>query len=90
MLFKPFSCKELNLSGWNRNFRIQGQVCYLISSLAPNDDQNAAFSQIFFLDESDPIGSGMPIGDNLKPEILLDLQQSLHVHNIYARELKSA
>ena len=32
----------------------------------------------------------MAITDNLRPEILLDLQQSLHVHNIYVRKLKSA
>ena len=38
-----FGCKEINLSGWNPNFRIQGQVCHLIGSLAPHDDQNAAF-----------------------------------------------
>ena len=48
-----FGCKEINLSGWNPNFRIQGQVCHLIGSLALNDDQNAAFLQIYFLDESD-------------------------------------
>ena len=82
-------CKEINLSGWNPNFRIQGQVCYLIGPLASNDDQNAAFLQIYFIDESDQIGSKMAITDNLRPEILLDLQQSLHVHNIYVRELKS-
>ena len=78
-----FCCKEINLSRWNPNFRIQGQVCYHIGSLAPNDDQNAAFLQIYFLDESDQIGSRIAITDNLRPEILLDLQQSLHVHNIY-------
>ena len=85
-----FGCEEINLSGSNPNFLIQGQVCYLIGSLAPNDDQNAAFLQIYFLDESDQIGSRMAIKDNLRPEILLDLQQSLHVHNIYIRDLKSA
>ena len=85
-----FGCKEINLSGWNPNFRIQGQVCHLIGSLAPNDDQNAAFLQIYFLDKSDQIGSRVEITDNLRSEILLDLQQSLHVHNIYVRELRSA
>ena len=85
-----FGCKETNLSGWNPNFRFQGQDCYLIGSLAADDDQNAAFLQIYFLDESDQIRSRMAITDNLRPEILLDLQQSLHVHNIYVRELKSA
>ena len=48
------------------------------------------YLRIYFLDESDQIGSRMAITDNLRPEILLDLQQSLHVHNIYGRELKSA
>ena len=85
-----FGCKEIKLSGWNPNFRIQGQACYLFGSLVPNGDQTAAFLQIYFLDESDQIGSRMVITDNLRPEILLDLQQSLHEHNIYVRELKSA
>ena len=58
--------------------------------MARNDDQNAAFSQIYFLDESDQIGSKMAVTNNLRSEILLDLQQSLHVLNIYVRELKSA
>ena len=86
-----FGPKEINLSGWNPNFRIQSQlqVCHLIGFLAPNDDQNAAFL-IYFLDESDQIGSRLAITDNLRPEILLDLQQSLHVLNIIVRELKSA
>ena len=78
-----FGCKEIKLSGWNPNFRIQGQVCYLIGSLAPNDDHNAAFLQIYFLDEGNQIGSRMAITDYLRPEIL-------HVHNIFVRELKSA
>ena len=56
-----FGCKEINLSGWVPNFRIQGQVCYLIGSLGPNDDRNAASSQTYFLDESDQIGSRMII-----------------------------
>ena len=64
-------------------FPNQGQVCHLIGSLVPNDDQNAAFLQIDFLDERDQIGSRMAITDNLRPEIL-------HVHTIYVRELKSA
>ena len=60
-------CKEINLSEWNPIFLIQGQDCYLIGSLAADDDQNAAFLQIFFLDESDQIRSRMAITDNLRP-----------------------
>ena len=85
-----FGCKEIDLSGFEPNFRIQGQVCHLIGSLAPNDDQNAAFLQIYFLDERDRIGSRMAITDNIRPEIVLDYQQTLHVNNIYIKELKSA
>ena len=58
-------------------------MLYLIGSLAPNDDQNAAFLQIYFLNKSDQIGSRMAITDNLRPEILLDLQQSLHTCTQY-------
>ena len=36
------------------------------------------------------IFSRVAITDNLRPVILLDLQQSVHVHNIYVRELKPA
>ena len=77
-----FVCKEINLSGWNPNFRIQDQVCHLTGSLASKDDQNAACLQIYFLDESDHIGSRVAITDNLRPEMLLDLPHSLHIHNI--------
>ena len=58
--------------------------------MAPNDDQNAAFLRIYLLDKSDQMGSRNAITDNLRAEILLDLQKSLHAHNIYVRELKSA
>ena len=36
------------------------------------------------------IRSRMTITDTLRPEILLDSQQSLQVHNFFVRELKSA
>ena len=63
-----FGSKVINLSEWHPNFRIQGQDCYLIGSLAADDDQNAAFLQIYFLDESDRIRSRMAITDNLRPD----------------------
>ena len=66
-----FGCEEINLSGWNPNFRIQRQVCYLIGSLAPDEDQNAAFLQTYFLNESDQIGSRVAITDNLGQKLCL-------------------
>lgn len=85
-----FGCQEINITGWNPNFRIQGQIYHLIGSLMPNDNQAAAFLQIYFLDASDQIETRMSITDNLKRDIVHELQHTLHTHNSYIRDLKSA
>ena len=44
-----FGYKDIYLQEWNPNFRVQGEVCNLISSLLHMNYEDAQFSQIYFL-----------------------------------------
>ena len=87
-----FGCKEVQTHGWNPIFKIQGQVCHLISSLLPKDSETSKFLQIYFLDDSDQGKLRMTISNNfkLKPTLMHVSQEILNKYNKYIRELKSA
>ena len=87
-----FGCKEVKMHGWNPSFKVQGQVYHLIGSLLPTESDNSKFLQIYFLDDSDQVQSRMAISNNsdLKQTLINMLQDTLHNHNKYIRELKTA
>ena len=86
-----FGCHQVRFQTWNPNFRIQGQVCHLIGALEPDNNKEAAFLQIYFM-ETDAASATrrLSITDGLQHPIILALQEMLHFHNKYIRQLKSA
>ena len=49
-----FGCNEINITGFNPSFRIQGQVYHLIGSITPTTGESPKFSQIYFIDWGEP------------------------------------
>ena len=80
-----FGCSEVHISGWNPNFRIQGQLCHLIGSLAPINNEQPAFLQIYFMDGDAAIDSRMKITENLKRDVIQRLQHCLYANQGWAR-----
>ena len=82
-------CKEVRMNEWNPQFRIQGQVCYLIGPLEPADEMQARFLQICFMDGDKQIQRSS-ITDGLCNNILLDIQEAFNQNHKYVKELKCA
>ena len=85
-----FECKEINLFGWCLYLRLQGKVCHLIGSLLQMKIKMLNFYKSISLMKLTKLTLEWQSQIISDQEILLVLQQSLHVHNISVRELKSA
>ena len=47
-----FGCDEIKArTGWNFCFKVQGQICQSIGSLAPPENSTAKFAQIYFVSD---------------------------------------
>ena len=63
-------------------FKIQGQVYHLMGSLLPQSGEEHKFLQIYFIgNEVDQVNRRCAINQNLKPEIVMELQNMLHTNN---------
>uniref|UniRef100_A0A8D8YMS1 ATP-dependent DNA helicase n=2 Tax=Cacopsylla melanoneura TaxID=428564 RepID=A0A8D8YMS1_9HEMI len=88
-----FGGKVLNENGYNPTYRVQGQVYHRIGSLIPASGEDPQFLQIYFVgNTADELQARLSINgcENLSPDIVSGLQDMLHEHNVYIRELKAA
>ena len=76
------------MNGWNPQFRFQGQVCHLIGPVEPDNEMQARFFQIYFLDGDQQVQRRSSVTDGLYNSILLDIQEALNQNRKYVRELK--
>lgn len=72
---------------------IRGAVHHLLGPLAPAPGQQHQFAQLYIIDDAaDEVQSRIAAlgqaGAELDAELLADLQQCLHTHNTYVREIK--
>ena len=76
------------MAGFNPSFKIQGQVCHLIGSTIPTQDESHKFAQIYFIDNEElEIATRSAIVNGLKPDIIRSINQLLHQTNHYVELL---
>ena len=83
-------CQERNLAGWMLAFRVEGQVYHRIGSLFQPTSDDAEFLQVSFLSSQEQVHRCCTISDNLRPKIVLALQDFLHDRNLYIKVFKTS
>ncbi|GFX89244.1 OTU domain-containing protein [Trichonephila clavipes] len=72
-------------------FKVQGQVYHRIGSLMARANQKPSFLQIYFMgDDHREKDIRCGIFPGIKPELISQLQKSLHEHNKYIMDFKAA
>ncbi|GFW01796.1 ATP-dependent DNA helicase [Trichonephila clavipes] len=86
-----FGAKEIKEGNFMPTFKVQGQVYHRIGSLMARAHQKLSFLQIHFMGD-DPREKDIrcEIYPGIKPELISQLQKSLHEHNKYIMDLKAA
>ncbi|XP_074102059.1 ATP-dependent DNA helicase pif1-like [Cotesia typhae] len=86
-----FGAKEVKEGNYMPTFKIQGQVYHRIGSLMAEPHQHPSFLQLYFLGDDkreSEIRCGITPG--VKPELVSQLQKSLHKNNKYILDFKAA
>ncbi|GFR06687.1 ATP-dependent DNA helicase [Trichonephila clavata] len=83
--------KEIKEGNFMPTFKVQRQVYHRIGSLMAGDHQKLSFLQIYFMGD-DPREKYIRCGiyPGIKPELISQLQKSLHEHNKYIMDFKAA
>ena len=76
-------CKEVQTSGLNPTFTIRGKLSYRIGSLLPQENEHPKFAQLFFHDTENQVQNRVSHLTNLHPDVVGQLQNTLHEHNSY-------
>ena len=86
-----FGCHEINMTGFNPSFRIQGQVYHLIGSMVPTAGESPKFAQIYFIDNRESeVAARCAIIDGLRPDIVSSINELLFDDNHYVEVFKLA
>ena len=86
-----FGCHEINMTGFNPSFRIQGQVYHLIGSMIPTAGESPKFAQIYFIDNRESeVATRCAIIDGLRPDIVSSINELLFDDNHYVEVFKLA
>jgi hypothetical protein len=81
-------CEEQNLPGFNPTFTIQGKMYHRIGSLLPDPGDQPKFMQMYFYDTDNELAYRKNIMSDLREDVLLNLQDTLHLVNTYIQSLK--
>ena len=78
--------------GFFTTFRIQGQCYHSLGSLLPMPNESHKFAQIYFMGSSDEEAKqrNNALGNVMRMNIILDLQELLHTHHSYVSSFKYA
>ncbi|KAJ3698202.1 hypothetical protein LUZ61_001907 [Rhynchospora tenuis] len=77
-------------------FRVSGQLCHLLGSLLPDNDDPPRFAQLYMYDTENEVSNRMaPFSSSdgsssLRPHIVTALKEMLDTHNRYAQAYRSA
>ncbi|GFT05679.1 ATP-dependent DNA helicase [Trichonephila clavipes] len=86
-----FGAKEIKEGNFMPTFKVQGQVYHRIGSLMARANQKPSFLQIYFMgDDHREKDIRWGIYPGIKPELMSQLQKSLHEHNKYIMDFKAA
>ena len=86
-----FGCHEINMTGFNPSFRIQGQVYHLIGSMVPTAGESPKFAQIYFINNRESeVAARCAIIDGLRPDIVSSINELLFDDNHYVEVFKLA
>ncbi|GFW53892.1 uncharacterized protein TNCV_2446831 [Trichonephila clavipes] len=86
-----FGAKEIKEGNYMPTFNLQGQIYHRIGSLMAGAHQKPSFLQIYFMGDNHyekDICCGIYPG--IKPELISQLQKSLHDHNKFVMDFKAA
>ncbi|CAF1385237.1 unnamed protein product [Adineta ricciae] len=71
-------------SGFMPTIRVQGQVYHPVGSLLPPSNDEPKFLQIYFMgDDREEVKQRCKNLPGVRPEIVAELQEMIHEHNIY-------
>ena len=83
--------KVISEGGFMPTFKVQGQIYHLAGSLLPPLNCEPKFLQIYFTgDNLEQVRQRCAFSQDVREEIILDLQTFLNQHNDYAKFFKSA
>ncbi|GFW91287.1 ATP-dependent DNA helicase [Trichonephila clavipes] len=86
-----FGAKEIKEGNFMPTFKVQGQVYHRIGSLMARAHQKPSFLQIYFMgDDHREKDIRCGIYPGIKPELISQLQKSLHELNKYIMDFKAA
>lgn len=89
--WRSIGCQEITYPGYNPTVKIQGKLCHRVGSLLPSETGQAPhFAQLYLYDTDHELANRLRQVSNLDPEILQDLQKSLHEYNTYIKSFKAA
>ena len=86
--------KEIMNEGFSPSLKFQGTIYHNIGALKPNEGEQPKFAQHYIHDASmtadDEVAMRMKSANNtnLKPDIVKQLQEMLHIHNPYVKTFK--
>lgn len=86
--------KEIKNEGFSPSLKFQGAIYHNIGALKPNEGEQPKFAQHYIHDASmtvdDEVAMRMKSANNinLKPDIVKQLQEMLHIHNPYVKTFK--
>ena len=83
-------CKEVQTSGFNPTFTIEGKLSHRIGSLLPHKNEHPKFAQLFFHNTENQVQNRVSHLTNLDPDVVGQLQNTRHEHNSYVQAFKSA
>ena len=82
-----FGAKEQKLGGFMPTFKVLGQIYHQIGSVLPPDGEEPKFLQIYFMGDSEQESARRcTVIDDLRPNIVSNLQTMLHAHSPHVRE----
>ena len=85
-----FGAKQVLEHSFMPTFKVQGQVYHLVGSLLPLPQQEPQFLQIYFVGEDErEVQLRCSNFHDVKPGLVKQLQNMLHNHNTYVKELKT-
>ncbi|XP_039957025.1 uncharacterized protein LOC120772464 isoform X1 [Bactrocera tryoni] len=86
-----FGVNIIEERGFNPTFKIQGQIHHRAGALLPSVDDEYKYLQIYFLGNSETeINQRCGINRATRREIIVQLQQLLHAHNLLIQLFKMA